>query len=119
MNWNNLYTELVELTTNMTLYEIPHQFNGDAAGWSVLECLKWINAENQAPMPLNFVPIYGEWNSGSYEGDCRFLLIDITAGKFYDISGSHCSCYGFEGQFIPELCPIEYLTTGKPCISFS
>ncbi len=50
---------------------------------------------------------------GSYEGNARFLLIEPATGKFWEIHGSHCSCYGFEGQFVPSECPIEYLAKGK------
>lgn len=35
-----------------------------------------------------------------YEGDA-FVLI-AKDGKLYEVNGSHCSCYGLEGQWEPE-----------------
>ena len=42
-----------------------------------------------------------------------FLLQNVKSGLYFEVSGSHCSCYGFEGQF--ELCetPLEYLKSDK------
>ena len=36
-----------------------------------------------------------------YEGDA-FVLFE-KRGKLYEVNGSHCSCYGLEGQWEPEL----------------
>lgn len=35
-----------------------------------------------------------------YEGDA-FVLFERD-GKLYEVNGSHCSCYGLEGQWEPE-----------------
>ncbi len=32
-----------------------------------------------------------------------FIVYKAKNGKFYEVHGSHCSCYGFEGQWEPEL----------------
>ena len=45
----------------------------------------------------------------SYEGYSYFLLIHRSTGKLYEVSGGHCSCYGFEGQFEPEETTVEYI----------
>lgn len=52
----------------------------------------------------------GSWgcDSSSY-----FLLRDKADGKLYEVRGSHCSCYGFEGQFEPEEATLEYLKSDK------
>ena len=52
--------------------------------------------------------IAGEWED-SYDGHSYFLLKDKESGKLFEVHGSHCSCYGFEGQFEPEAASIEYL----------
>ena len=41
----------------------------------------------------------GSWGCDS---SSWFLLRDRETGKLFEINGSHCSCYGFEGQFEPE-----------------
>jgi len=35
--------------------------------------------------------------SGAYSGDA-FVLLE-KEGKYYEVNGAHCSCYGLEGQF--------------------
>ena len=48
----------------------------------------------------------GKWGCDS---SSWFLLRDKEDGKLYETHGSHCSCYGFEGQFEPEETTVEYL----------
>lgn len=35
--------------------------------------------------------------SGAYSGDA-FVLLEKD-GKYYEVNGGHCSCYGLEGQW--------------------
>lgn len=39
----------------------------------------------------------GSWGCGS----SAFVLFD-KGGALFEVNGSHCSCYGFEGQWEPE-----------------
>ena len=48
----------------------------------------------------------GSWGCDSFSW---FLLRNKEDGKLYETHGSHCSCYGFEGQFEPEETTVEYL----------
>lgn len=43
----------------------------------------------------------------NYEGDAFVLF--RRDGKLYEVNGSHCSCYGLEGQWSPEETSIEAL----------
>lgn len=113
MNWTNLLHSLESINHSLILDAIPHKFLGDASNYSVTECLEWIKTSHEGTFPDELVPIYGTYNSYGYEEDASFLLINPVTGKFYEIHGGHCSCYGFEGQFVPEECPIEYLAKGK------
>ena len=45
----------------------------------------------------------------SYESQSWFLLQDRASGDLYELHGSHCSCYGYEGQWTPEKTTIPYL----------
>ncbi len=47
---------------------------------------------------------------GAYGCDSSsfFMLQDKETGKFAVATGSHCSCYGFEGQFSPEIMPKKW-----------
>ena len=40
------------------------------------------------------------YDGGSYDG-LAFVLFHRD-GKLYEVHGSHCSCYGLEGQWSPE-----------------
>lgn len=40
------------------------------------------------------------YSGGGYEGDATVFYRIGT--KYYQVSGSHCSCYGLEGQWLPE-----------------
>lgn len=113
VNWSKLEEELINASLYQLWNELPHQFTGDISNWSVKECLDWINSENESKIKTGLFPIYGYVNEGSYEGDAKFLLVEPETGLFYDISGSHCSCYGFENQFEPEICPLEYIAKSK------
>jgi hypothetical protein len=48
----------------------------------------------------------GSWGCDS---SSFFLLKEKQTGELYEVRGSHCSCYGFEGQFEPEYCTVDYL----------
>lgn len=45
------------------------------------------------------------------------LLRDRKSGGLFEVHASHCSCYGFEGQFAPEPTTEAYLKSDK--FSFS
>jgi len=42
-----------------------------------------------------------------HEGEAHVLFCD--AGALYIVTGSHCSCYGLEGQWKPEEMPLSVL----------
>ena len=52
----------------------------------------------------------GSWGCDS---SSWFLLKEKATGKLFETHGSHCSCYGFEGQFEPEETTVEYLQSDK------
>jgi hypothetical protein len=47
----------------------------------------------------------GSWGCDS----SSFFLLKDKEGKMYEVHGSHCSCYGFEGQFTLEETTLEAL----------
>lgn len=44
---------------------------------------------------------------GDYDGQA--LVVFRLDGKLYEVNGSHCSCYGLEDQWDPELTSHEAL----------
>lgn len=51
--------------------------------------------------------------SWDYEEVAWMLLRDRATGKLYENTGSHCSCSGFEDQFLPAPSSAEYLLSDK------
>ena len=51
--------------------------------------------------------LFASYQQGGYEGDA--LVLFKQDGKLYRVSGSHCSCYGLEGQWEPEETTVEAL----------
>lgn len=52
----------------------------------------------------------GSWGCDS---SSWFLLRNKETGQLFENHGSHCSCYGFEGQWGPEPATLEYLKSDK------
>lgn len=52
----------------------------------------------------------GMWGCDS---SAWLLLRDRNSKALFEVHGSHCSCYGYEGQFTPELTSLEYLKSDK------
>jgi len=53
-----------------------------------------------------FKIIYAYYSYEDYSGNA-FLLLEKN-NELYEVNGSHCSCYGLEGQFEPEKTSLEY-----------
>lgn len=51
--------------------------------------------------------IVAHYSYEDYSGNAFVLFRD--AGKLYEVNGSHCSCYGLEGQWEPEETTVEAL----------
>lgn len=52
----------------------------------------------------------GSWGCDS---SSWILLKEKSTGDLFETNGSHCSCYGFEGQFEPEETSVEYLQSDR------
>lgn len=57
----------------------------------------------------NFTILIGQIDSYEYEEDAYFLLRENNTELYYEVIGSHCSCYGFEEQWKPVLITKDYL----------
>lgn len=49
----------------------------------------------------NALPLLAEYTQESYDGWSAVMF--IHQNKLYTVQGSHCSCYGLEDQWDPEL----------------
>lgn len=51
--------------------------------------------------------LFASYSYENYSGDA-YVLFEKN-GKLFEVFGSHCSCYGLEGQFDPEEVSLEEL----------
>jgi len=51
--------------------------------------------------------LFASYGCANYEGDA-FVLLE-KEGKLFEVNAGHCSCYGLEGQFIPEETSLELI----------
>lgn len=65
----------------------------------------------------NVLVAYESVGSWGCDSSNYFLMRDRRTKELYEARGSHCSCYGFEGQWEPEKVELEYLKSDKHYIS--
>lgn len=53
--------------------------------------------------------LFAYYSYECYEGTSFVVLVDEENKKFYEVNGSHCSCYGLEGQWEMEETTLEAL----------
>lgn len=46
--------------------------------------------------------LFAYYTYEDYSGEALVVLRDPRSEKFYEVNGSHCSCYGLEGQWEME-----------------
>lgn len=51
--------------------------------------------------------LFASYGNANYSGDAWVLYEEN--GNLYEVNGSHCSCYGLEGQWEPEKVVLEEL----------
>jgi hypothetical protein len=51
--------------------------------------------------------VFAAYTYEDYSGSA--LVLYEEDGKLYEVNGSHCSCYGLEGQWSPEETTLEAL----------
>lgn len=63
------------------------------------------NFETTLDADVNILLAFYEYED--YEGDAYVLF--EQQGQLFEVHGSHCSCYGLENQWEPEIISLEYL----------
>ena len=56
----------------------------------------------KSELPSNLVLLYADYTYEDYSGDAYVLGYDKEKKQFFEVHGSHCSCYGLEGQWGEE-----------------
>ncbi|UKS30192.1 hypothetical protein LOZ80_15125 [Paenibacillus sp. HWE-109] len=74
------------------------------------ECTRWgTNAAQFIEGKDDIEIILGYYSYQDYSGEAFVLLRRKSNGILYEVNGSHCSCYGLEGQWSPEEADVEVL----------
>jgi len=112
---NHLFLEdLKELDEAGVKAHLAEEYAGDKSGFDYGEP----DADDKAKVAkyledYNIVIAYESVGSWGCDSASYFLLQHKETGEFQEFSGSHCSCYGFEGQFDPQEATLEYLKSDK------
>lgn len=60
-------------------------------------------------LPENILILYDHYTYEDYSGYGHVICFDTDKNSFFEVFGSHCSCYGLEGQWEPEYCTIDQM----------
>lgn len=72
-----------------------------------------IDIDQSAVNNYDIIIAYESVGSWGCDSSSFFLLRSKLDSKLYEVHGSHCSCFGFEGQFEPKESSYEYLSSDK------
>lgn len=64
------------------------------------ECQADMERDFEEPLPDGAEVLFATYDATGDEGDAFVLF--RQDGALYEVNGSHCSCYGLEGQWSPE-----------------
>lgn len=72
------------------------------------ESVDQIAADFQSDEPKSVEVLLAYYDYEDYSGSAFVLF--RKEGKLHEVNGSHCSCYGLEGQWEPEETTVEAIT---------
>lgn len=75
--------------------------------WGQYQEYSWDHDSEYPQKPDNLVIIFDFYNYEDYSGYGHLIGYDKIEKQFFEVHGSHCSCYGLEGQWEPEYTTIE------------
>lgn len=104
-----------QLVNIMTKQQLNPLFLEDLKGMSHADLIEHIMSDYETtPEDLKGIEFLIAYEStGSYGCDSSSFFLFKRNGKLYEVNGSHCSCYGFEGQWEPEETTLEALKQRK------
>lgn len=103
--------DLSEMTENEVKAHISQHYSGEPEVYSRTE--QQVAELSEKLKNLDVLVAYESVGDYGCDSSSWFLFRDRDTHEFYTIHGSHCSCYGFEGQGQLELTDIAYLKSEK------
>lgn len=89
----------MKLTKTVLLKKEPDLFG--TPGGVFAEFQDYYDRE-KAKVPSNLILLYADYTYEDYSGDAYVLGYNKDKKQFFEVHGSHCSCYGLEGQWDEE-----------------
>jgi len=86
-----------------TIQQLTEQQPVYVHGWGSIEDI--MKDFEEVGLAVNV--LFASYGYENYEGDA-FVLFEKD-GELFEVNGSHCSCYGLEGQWSPEETTIKAL----------
>lgn len=68
-----------------------------------------IAQEFNTPFNPEHLILYADYCYEDYSGSAYVLGYNVRTETFFEVHGSHCSCYGLEEQWSEEDCTVEEL----------
>lgn len=103
--------DLSKMTENKVKAHIAQHYSGEPESYSRTE--QQVAELSEKLKNLDVLVAYESVGDYGCDSSSWFLFRDRDTHEFYTIHGSHCSCYGFEGQGQLELADIAYLKSKK------
>lgn len=102
--------DLKEMAEKEIIEHLANDYAGDKSGFDYGKITDHDIAIAKEKLK-NMKVLFAYESVGDYGCDSNsyFLLKDKKTKKLYEVFGSHCSCYGFEGQLRMEEATIEQL----------
>jgi hypothetical protein len=102
--------DLKEMKQKDVIKHLSTQYAGTESGFSYREP-KEVDFKDARKKLSNMKVLIAYESVGSYGCDSSsfFLLQNKKTNELFEVHGSHCSCYGFEGQLLLEPTTIEAL----------
>lgn len=69
----------------------------------------YLDYNEEGELPENLILVYHVYASGNYEGTAYGFGFDTEKNMWFEVGGSHCSCFGLEGQWEPDYSTFDQL----------
>lgn len=63
---------------------------------------QYYDSKDNAKLPKHLKLLYADYTYEDYSGDAYVLGYNKEKKQFFEVHGSHCSCYGLEDQWDEE-----------------
>lgn len=103
--WKDKIDMISDFTENISMS--AEDYNRSEAPYANTEY--WLKSKAQMNKLLQeyskYNVLFASYGEDNYSGDAWVLF--EQDGKLYEVNGSHCSCFGLEGQWEPEETALE------------